>query len=54
MKCFNIRLEGPQASGKTVALAKIEAMLNAEGYETSRNHATQAGFEHSLSVRWSD
>lgn len=50
--CFTIMLIGPQASGKTVALRKIEAMLKEEGYEVKRSRESEAGFDHTLSVRW--
>lgn len=49
---FTIILDGPMAGGKTVALRKIEAMLKEEGYEVKRSRESEAGFDHTLSVRW--
>lgn len=49
---FTVMLVGPIGSGKTVALRKIEAMLKEEGYEVKRSRESEAGFDHTLSVRW--
>lgn len=50
---FNVTLEGPMGSGKTVALKIIEeALLNA-GYEIDKSRESERGFEHAISVKWS-
>lgn len=51
---FHVILSGVPGSGKTVALKKIEAMLQKEGYQTKRSLQSENGSEHTLSVRWAN
>jgi Cdc6-like AAA superfamily ATPase len=51
---FNITFAGPKGSGKTVAMEKVKAALEAEGYDVISHHGSKdAVQDHTLSVRWS-
>lgn len=53
-RCFNIVLDGPPASGKTIAMEIIEKALKDAGYRIDKSRNAERGFEHALSVRWGD
>lgn len=49
---FVIVAMGDMASGKTVALQKIEQMLEKEGYAVKRGLPSDRKREHALTVSW--